>query len=319
MLKFYERFCVNRQTSSIHTVVGLEYRRRPVPLRAKAEFRPRPDDLCWPSPAFLAAASGAASSRSILDRHALRCGALPRNAAARCAGRSPPHPSASVRLRNQQVFAARAARSSNGIPTPPRPRFLRDRRPERFTALAAVAGKEDVLLIFRKRRRQAAAVAFRDGLSYLGGLCLQQQLKPGSITAKFCEMDLAPPVQKGEYPIRLRGGFPIQSDQHRCVKSAAARRKFDEFVEGKEPAETIGGLLAPIRHQPFSRSVYTNSLLCNSVDIFQVAVPRNDRSPRGTSKATFNLKLLQLISAPAKNKFVIIPTNSLMHLLTNWN
>src|SRR5271166_2496699 len=48
----------------IHTVVRLEYRRRPVPLRAKAEFRPRPDDLCWPSPASRAAASGAAPSRS---------------------------------------------------------------------------------------------------------------------------------------------------------------------------------------------------------------------------------------------------------------
>src|SRR5271166_4865473 len=49
----------------IHTVVRLEYRRRPVPLRAKAEFTPRPDDHCWPSPAFLAAASGAASSCSV--------------------------------------------------------------------------------------------------------------------------------------------------------------------------------------------------------------------------------------------------------------
>src|SRR5271166_409446 len=180
---------------------------------------------------------------------------LAASAAATRAGRSPPHPSASARLRNQQVFATRAARSSNGLPTPPRPRFPRPGgRAERFTALAAVAGKEDVLLSFRKRRRQAAAAAFRNRLSYLGGLCLQQQLKPSSITAKFSEMYLAPLVQKWEYPMRSRGGFPIQSDQHRCVKSTAARRKFDEFVEGEEPAETIGGLLAPIRHQPFSRS-----------------------------------------------------------------
>jgi hypothetical protein len=65
--------------------------------------------------------------------------------------------------------------------------------------------------------------------------------------------------------------------------------------------------------------VYTDSAFYVTISVLLKSASPETIDPTGgvDGKATFNLKLLQLVSAPAKNKFVIIPTKSLMHLLAN--